>query len=185
MRSEQAPYRKNALDHQSLVHAPLVTLQSETVEGQYEPPLDQEAKDRFLDLIAQGYTRPEAAKALGYVSGRKFRALCSSKSDYFDPVFAERYERLTAEGGEHDSMLAERVEAAFVERAVRDSDRAAEKVLAARHPRYAFLRPKTFSGQVNIEQVRLYLQRVPDELLDQMIEAAEQKELPPPIIDAT
>lgn len=156
------------------------------MQGHYEPPITEEEKDRFLDLIAQGYPRPEAAKALDRTA-RKFRALCNPASDFYDEAFATRYQRLTEAGGEHEEAVVERVESAFIERAVKDSDRAAEKVLAARSPRYAFLRPQSFKGQVSIEQVKIYLQGVTDETLDRMIEEAKQKELPPgtePIIDA-
>lgn len=148
-------------------------------EGTYEPPISDEEKADFLDLIAQGYTRPEAAKALGRTSGRKFRALCNPHSDYYDPEFAGRYEKLTAAGAEQESAIVERVESALIERAVKDSDRAAEKVLAARDPRYAFLRPKTFTGAINVETLVQILPGVSNETLERMIAEAEaQKALP-------
>jgi hypothetical protein len=151
------------------------------MKGQYDPPLTQEEKDRFCDLIAQGYTRPEAARALDRTA-RKFRALCNPASDYYDEEFTRRYERLTEAGGEQEAAIIERVESAFIERAVKESDRAAEKVLAARDPRYAFLRPKTFSGNVNVEELQVFFGELPLEKLLELKQAREQqtrlKELP-------
>jgi hypothetical protein len=149
------------------------------VEGRYQPPISEEQKADFLDLICQGYSRPAAADAVDS-SARRFRALCNPKSDFYDEHFATRYAALTEPGGEQEAAIVERIESAFIERAVKDSDRAAEKILAARDPRYAFLRPKTFTGQVSIEHFKVYLQGVPDEILQQLAEMEDdQKALPP------
>jgi hypothetical protein len=157
------------------------------IEGRYVPPISDEQKADFLDLICQGYSRPAAAEALG-CTARQFRALCSPKSAYFDAEFATRYAALTEPGGVQEQAVVERVESAFIERAVKDSDRAAEKVLAARDPRYAFLRPKTFTGAINVETLVQILPGVSNETLERMIAEAEaDKALPegvPRVIDA-
>lgn len=157
------------------------------MEGRYRPPVTEEQKADFLDLIAQGYSRPAAAQALD-CTARQFRALCSRQSPFYDEEFAKRYDGLTEPGGIQEQAVIERVESAFIERAVKDSDRAAEKVLAARDPRYAFLRPKTFTGAINVETLVQILPGVSNETLERMIAEAEaQKALPegvPRVIDA-
>ena len=80
--------------------------------------------------------------------------------------------------------VIERVESALIERAVESSDRAAEKVLAARDPRYAWLRPKTFSGGVNIETLVQILPGVSTETLHRMLAEAEAQEALPPGVDS-
>ena len=150
------------------------------IEGRYVPPISDEQKADFLDLICQGYSRPAAAEALG-CTARQFRALCSPKSSYYDEEFATRYAALTEPGGVQEQAVVERVESAFIERAVKDSDRAAERVLAARSPLYSFLRPKTFSGNVNVEELQVFFGELPLGKLLELKEARErerQKELP-------
>lgn len=157
------------------------------MEGKWREPITAEQKADFLDLIAQGYKRPAAADAVGSTA-RQFRALCNPQSPFHDAEFAKRYEGLTAPGAEQEEAIVERVESAFIERAVKESDRAAEKVLAARDPRYAFLRPKTFTGALNVETLIQILPGVSNETLERMIAEAEaDKALPegvPRVIDA-
>lgn len=152
------------------------------MEGRYRPPVSEEQKADFLDLIAQGYSRPAAAQAID-CTARQFRALCSPQSPFYDEHFAKRYAGLTEAGGEQEQAVVERVESALIERAVKDSDRAAEKVLAARDPRYAFLRPRTFTGAINVETLVQILPGASTETLRKMLAEVEAQEALPPGVD--
>lgn len=152
------------------------------IQGRYVPPVTDEQKADFLELIANGYSRPAAAEAVGS-GARQFRALCNKLSPYFDEEFAVRYAGLTEPGGQQEQAIMERVESSFIERAVESSDRAAEKVLAAYDPRYAWLRPKTFTGAVNVETLIQILPGVSTETLHQMLAEAEAQEALPSGVD--
>ncbi len=84
--------------------------------------IDDTLKERFLELVANGYTRPEAAEALE-ISPRQIRAVCNPDSHRYDDVFAKEYARITQPEGEHHTGLVERLRSAGIERAVRSSER--------------------------------------------------------------
>lgn len=160
------------------------------MRGQYVEPITDDLKDKFLDLIASGYTRPEAAAALD-ASARQFRALCNPRAHSYDESFHRQYETLTAPEGEHHTALVERLENAAVERAVRSSDRLLEKLLINKSPEWAIHRPQSMQINFgNVEQLAVVLPELSTETLQQMREEIENKkalrELPagPPDIDA-
>lgn len=148
------------------------------------PQTDEEIKERYLELLAEGNMPPEAAKACGR-TGRHMRGFRSEKSSRYDPDFALRYEEIMAPGGEFETAIGEIAEHALVQAAQSGNVRAIEKVLMAYHARYQFLRPVNFQGEVNIENFIQLMPGVPTELLQQMREALlaeRRKELP--VIDA-
>ena len=99
------------------------------MRGHYTEPVTDETKERFLDLIASGHTRPEAAEALD-ASARVFRALCNPAGPRYDETFARQYAHLTEKDGEQQEALAERLESEAIRRAMRSSDPLLTKALA-------------------------------------------------------
>ncbi len=151
------------------------------MRGQDVQEIDDQAKEQFLDLTASGYTRPEAADALG-CSPRQFRSLCNPKSHRYDEEFHRRYEKLTEKDGEHQSALTERLQTAAIERGLRSSDRLLEKLLITYHPDWAIHRPQAMQINFNIDEIRATFSALSDDTLQQMISELEQKqpkELPP------
>jgi hypothetical protein len=143
-------------------------------QGSYYPPISDEEKERFLELIASGYSRPEAADALGQ-TGRRFRALCSEKSPYYDADFRRRFEKLTAKGGEYEANLRERLQAAAIERGLHSSDRLLEKLLVIHDPDWEAFKPSQFQGNVNIEKLAILLPGLSNETLDAVIRELESR----------
>ncbi len=151
------------------------------MRGSYIEPIDEDIKERFLDFIGRGFTRPEAAAAVDRTA-RQFRALCSPESHNYDPDFAEEYERLTAPDGEQKQGMVERLEEAAVVRAIRSSDRLLEKLLVIHSPDWAVHKPQGM--QVNFNSIEQRLQvifpQLSTETLEQMArEIEERKQLPP------
>ncbi len=158
------------------------------MRGQYIEPIDEDMKTKFLDLIASGYTRPEAAAALDS-SARQFRALCNPASHRYDENFARQYEHLTEKDGEHHQAMLERLENAAVERAIRSSDRLLEKLLINKSPEWAIHRPQSMQINFNkTEQLAVILPEMSDEEILQLRQRIESnmRQLPagPPDIDA-
>ncbi len=153
------------------------------MRGQYLEPITDDLKERFLDLIAEGYTRPEAASALDG-SARQYRALCNPNSHRYDEDFHRRYEKLTEKDGEHHSAMLERLENAAVERAIRSSDRLLEKLLINKSPEWAIHRPQSMQINFNnVEQLGVVLPELSDDeiqrLKERLLEKKRLKELPP------
>ncbi len=159
------------------------------MRGQYVQPIDEEMKEKFLDLVANGHTRPEAAAALD-ASPRQFRSLCNPQSHRYDEEFHRRYDKLVEKDGEHHSALVERLHTAAVERGLRSSDRLLEKLLITYHPDWAIHRPQAMQINFNIDEIRATFSELSDDTLQTMIHELEQKkrELGPgsvlPVIDA-
>ncbi len=157
------------------------------MRGQYLEPITEDTKERFLDLIASGHTRPEAAAAVDQ-SARVFRSICNPKSHRYDEDFAERYAELTAKDGEHDQAMLERLENAAFERALRSSDRLLEKLLINKSPEWAIHRPQAMQINLNVDEIRATFGELSDETLQQMmaeLETKKTRQLEPglPIID--
>jgi hypothetical protein len=157
------------------------------MRGQYLEPIDDDMKERFLDLIAEGHSRPEAAKALD-ASPRQFRAMCNPQSRSYDEEFARQYDVLTEKGGEHDTAVAERLRAAGLDRAInRGSDRLLEKYSVIYDPEWAVHRPQAMQINFNIDEIRAEFAQLPDEALQAYVELQTKKvgELEPglPVID--
>ena len=156
------------------------------MRGQYVEPIDQDMKDKFLDLIASGYTRQEAAAALDG-SPRQFRSLCSPKSHRYDEEFARQYEALTEKDGEHEIALRERLENAAVERAIRSSDRLLEKLLINKSPEWAIHRPQAMQINFNkTEQLAVILPELSNEEILELRGRIESnmRQIGPPDIEA-
>lgn len=76
------------------------------LRGKWAPP-SPEQQDRFLELIAEGMTRQEAAEEVGATSTR-FRTLMNGKSEE-SLAFAERYVAILEEAGKTVSPFAGRI----------------------------------------------------------------------------
>lgn len=150
-------------------------------------------KVEFLQLIAQGFDRSEAARNLGYV-GRHFRALCSPQSPFYDEEFARSYGE-TIGSLEHEQHRLERLRAEAYRRALVDSDRLLEKLLMVYDPDWETLRTQRQDINVNIHAfVQQHFRQLPTERLEQIlawIEETEQNtiegaalELPPAVKEA-
>ena len=132
--------------------------------------IDEAEKVEFLQYVAQGFDRQEAANALGY-KGRHFRALCSPKSDFYDEDFARSYGEAIG-SLEHEQHRLERLRAEGFRRAMTDSDRLLEKHLMVYDPNWAVLRQKDYS--VNVTAIiESRLKMLPTELLEQVVDALE------------
>jgi hypothetical protein len=147
--------------------------------GHHYEPIDAYLKERFLELVEQGYKADEAARMLGQ-TGTRFKRIRNHDSAQHDPEFTKRYEELTRSGGEHEQNLAERLEAAAIERGLDKSDRLLEKALVVYNPKWRVFQPAGPVTTINIEQLKVMLPFVSDETLDRMIREAEaQRQLGP------
>lgn len=158
------------------------------MRGQYVEPITEDLKEKFLNLIASGYTRPEAAAALD-ASARQFRSLCNPQSHRYDENFARQYAKLTESGGEHHTALVERLHTAAVERGLRSSDRLLEKLLITYHPDWEIHRPQAMQLNFKVDEMKVLFAGLSDDTLQKMVMELEQKQqaqLPagPPDIDA-
>jgi hypothetical protein len=153
------------------------------IQGTHYTEIDDDLKERFLDLVAQGYTRPEAAKALG-ANPRQFRACCSPKSHRYDPVFAKEYARITEPDGEHETGLVERLREAGLERAIRSSDRLLEKYSIIHDPDWAVHKPQSMQINFNIDEIRAEFAQLPTEALQAYVERKQRELEAGDIIDA-
>ncbi len=157
------------------------------MRGQYLEPLTEDVKERFLELIEAGYSRPEAAAAVDQ-SARIFRSICNPQSHRYDEDFAERYEELTVKDGQHDQAMLERLENAALERALRSSDRLLEKLLINKSPEWAIHRPQAMQINFNkTEQLAVILPELSNEEILEIRARIEnsigQLEPGPPVID--
>ncbi len=139
------------------------------MRGQYLEPVTDDMKERFLDLIASGHTRPEAAAAVDQ-SARVFRSICNPKSHRYDEDFAERYAELTVKDGEHDQAMLERLENAAFERALRSSDRLLEKLLINKSPEWAIHRPQAMQINFNVDEFRAEITQQPTATIEAYVE---------------
>jgi hypothetical protein len=146
------------------------------MRGQYIEPITEELKDKFLDLIASGYTRPEAAAALDS-SARQFRALCNPQSPRYDGAFAHEYARLTEKDGEHQHALAERLQNAAIERGLRSSDRLLEKLLIITHPDWKVHQPQAMQINFKVDEMQAVFAGLSTETLEQVVAELQQKEM--------
>jgi len=145
------------------------------MQGSHYEPITDVLKERFLELIAAGYKRHEAARALDQ-TGTRFRRICDPRSSNYDADFRERYQELTASGGEHEEALLERLESAGIERAIASSDRLLEKELIVHGaPGWEVFKPSHFQGNVNIEKLAILLPGLSNETLDAVISELESR----------
>lgn len=145
---------------------------------------DSEAKDVFLSALEEGKTIPEAASAAGRTA-TWFRRRRSPSSRNYDVDFANHYDEVMAADGPNREALALRAFTALVKAADSGNVRAVEKILAAYHADFGFLRPAVMQGDVNIDKLIQIMPGVSTETLVAMREEllqARQAELP--VIDA-
>lgn len=146
------------------------------MRGQYVEPITDDLKEKFLNLVAQGYTRPEAAAALD-ASARQFRSLCNPDSHRYDKQFAKRYAKITEPEGEHHAGLVERLRSAGIERAVRSSDRLLEKYSVIYDPDWAVHKPQSMQINFNIDEIRAEFAQLPDDALQAYVEQLKRRQL--------
>ena len=135
------------------------------MRGSYIEPLTDELKEKFLDLVAQGFTRPEAAAAVDS-NARVFRSLCNPQSHRYDEDFHRRYTKLVEPEGEHHGALVERLRSAGIERALRSSDRLLEKYSVIYDPDWEVHKPQSMQINFNIDEFRNELRSLPDHELE-------------------
>jgi len=145
------------------------------MRGQYVEPITEDLKEKFLDLIASGYTRPEAAAALD-ASARQFRSLCNPQSHRYDDDFHRRYTKLTEKDGEHHSAMIERLQTAAIERGLRSSDRLLEKLLITYHPDWSIHRPQAMQINFKVDEMRAVFAELSDDTLEKMVLELQSKE---------
>jgi hypothetical protein len=154
--------------------AALSSRNDEPLERDYS---DEEAKEAFLELLAEGFTPPKAAKMVGRTA-TWFRRRRNPEGAHFDPEFRDAYERVMAPDGENRAAIVEDARTALIEEAKRGNVRAIEKLLMAFDPEFSFMRPAQFQGDLNIERFQVLLPQIPTELLLQMKEALQRGQQP-------
>lgn len=139
------------------------------MRGQHYEPITDELKEKFLELIASGYSRPEAASALG-ASARQLRAVCNPESHRYDEEFARTYRNLTKRDGEQEQALRERLETAAIERGIHSSDRLLEKLLAIYHPAWEIHRPQAQTKvDINVDEIKVLMASASEATLRQLV----------------
>jgi hypothetical protein len=153
------------------------------IRGQWVDDVTDDVKERFLDLIANGYSRPEAAIAVG-CTARQMRAVCNPKSYRYDEDFARRYDHLTRKAGEQHVALIERLEAAAIERGIKSSDRLLEKLLMTYHPNWEIHRPQGVKMDIKVDEIKMLFQGMSNETLTAVLaEYERQKQIQGPADD--
>jgi len=154
------------------------------IQARNGPPTEEELKAEYLRLLSEGHTSMMAAKKLDK-TGTYFRKFRSEASETFDAGFRDAYDEITAPGGLQNQGYASVGITALVEQAQAGNVRAAEKLLMAYDPHFDFMRPASFSGDVNIENLMLVMKDLPTDVIEkarQHILEKKQRELP--VIDA-
>lgn len=146
------------------------------IQGTHYEEITDDLKQRFLELVGQGYTRHEAATALG-ASPRQLRACCNPNSyHWYDETFAKEYARITEPDGEHHAGLVERLRSAGIERALRSSDRLLEKYSVIYDPDWEVHRPQSMQINFNIDEIRAEFAQLPDEALQAYVAQLQDRQ---------
>ena len=154
------------------------------IEGLGEVWNDEDRKDAYLFLLAEGFMPPQAAKKLG-TTGTYMRRFRNPVSQKYDKGFAQRFDEIMAPDGEHRTIVAQNTRTAMYEAALGGNVRAQEKILMAYDPEWSFLRPAAVQGDVNVENLMIVMKDLPTEIIQQArdaLAAKMQRELP--VIDA-
>lgn len=145
---------------------------------------DDKAKELFLVALEEGKTIPEAAKEATRTASW-FRRRRNPSARTYDADFTRLYDEIMEPGGSNRENLALRAFTALVKAAEEGNVRAAEKILAAYHADFGFLKPALVQGDVNIEKLMVVMRDVPTPLLEEVAAALEAKQKPElPFIDA-
>lgn len=148
------------------------------------PISDEEAKEVFLSALEEGKTIPEAASKTGRTA-TWFRRRRNPSSRNYDASFSDLFDAIMAPDGANREALTLRAFTSLVKAAEDGNVRAAEKILAAYHHDFNFLRPAIVQGDVNIEKLMVVMRDVPTDVLEQVRTALEQKQQSAlPVIDA-
>lgn len=147
------------------------------LQGTQFEPITDELKTKFLELVANGYTRQEAATALG-ASARQLRACCNPNSyHWYDEEFAKEYARITEPEGEHHAGLVERLRSAGIERAIRSSDRLLEKYSTIYDPEWEIHKPQAMQINFKVDEMQAVFANLSTETLEQVVAELQQKEM--------
>lgn len=140
---------------------------------------DAEAKDVFLSALEEGATIPEASKRAGRTA-TWFRARRKPGARVYDVDFSLAFDEIMAPDGPNREGLTLRIFTALVRAAEEGNVRAQEKILAAYHTDFHFLRPVPLQGDTyNVEKLVQILPGVSTETLMAMREELlAQRELP-------
>jgi len=135
---------------------------------------DDEAKERFLELLSEGLTVSEAGKQAGR-SATWFRRRRNPDGSNYDEAFSEAFSRAT---GENRAAIVEDVFTAMVKAAKEGNVRAQEKILAAYSEEFSFMKPQIAQGPVNVEQLQVFFGELPLAKLLELKEARDAARLP-------
>lgn len=138
---------------------------------------DKQAKTKFLELLSQGVTPKKAAEHTGR-TGTWFRARRNPDASNYDQEFAVAYEQAM---GDHRSAAASDALQGLYDECQKGNVRACEKILAAYHEDFGFMRNQTAQGGLNIEQLQVFFGELSLEKLMELKQAREttrMKELP-------
>ena len=150
---------------------------SEPLPGR-EVVSDEEAKERFLDLLGEGVMPEPAARAVGRTP-TWFKRRRNPEAANYDEYFADSYAEIMAPDGFHREAVVARARAALVAAAESGNVRAIEKILMAYDPEFNFLRPVAAGDVYNVDKLMLLMGDVPTPVLQQLRAALQaQKALP-------
>lgn len=137
---------------------------------------DSEAKDVFLSALEEGKTLPEAASLAGR-TGTWFRRRRKPDSRNYDVDFSLAYDEIMAPDGSHREGLGLRGLTNLAKASDEGNVRASEKLMAAYHSDFPWLRPALVQGGLNVEQLQVFFGELPLAKLLELKEA-RMKELP-------
>ena len=158
----------------------------EALASRNEEPLpvpaysDEEAKEIFLSALEEGKTPPEAASLTGRTASW-FRRRRNPKARSYDAAFSVMYDEIMAFDGPHRESLGLRGLMNLAKESDKGNVRASEKLMAAYHGDFAWMKAQAASGTLNVEQLQVFFGELPLEKLLELKEAREaaRKALPP------
>lgn len=143
---------------------------------------DEEAKEVFLSALEEGKTPPEAAEGTGR-SATWFRRRRNPSSRNYDAAFSVMFDEIMAPGGAHAEGLGLRGLMNLAKASDAGNVRASEKLMAAYHGDFGWLKTQAATGALNVEQLQVFFGELPLEKLLELKSAREnaRRELPPVI----
>jgi hypothetical protein len=140
---------------------------------------DEEAKERYLDLLEEGEMPETAAIKVGRTA-TWFRRRMNPEGANYDEYFTEAYEQITRPDGLHRLAVRGRARAALMKAVEAGDMRAVKVALQAFDPDFSFLRPQAAIGDVNVDKLLVLMDGVPTPILQQVRDALaqQQKALP-------
>lgn len=143
---------------------------------------DAEAKDVFLSRLEEGKTIPEAAKLAGRTASW-FRHRRTRGNRVYDVDFSLAYDEIMAPDGSHREGLGLRGLTNLAKASDDGNVRASEKLMAAYHGDFGWMKTQAAQGALNVEQLQVFFGELPLEKLLELKQAREsaRRELPPVI----